>query len=81
MDLSGEIQLWVDGTSVIHAAGLTLRDSETSKIKGAHFQTFFGGEFCHLGPDVPEFQSKIQGTKTIGHRQRTSALGLQTYLA
>ncbi|KAJ7868274.1 polysaccharide lyase family 14 protein, partial [Mycena leptocephala] len=31
----GELELWV--------AGLTLRDSERSLIKGAHFQTFFGG--------------------------------------
>ncbi|KAJ7017896.1 polysaccharide lyase family 14 protein [Mycena alexandri] len=39
----GELELWVDGKSVISATGLTLRDSESSRIKGAHFQTFFGG--------------------------------------
>ncbi|KAF7364797.1 Polysaccharide lyase family 14 protein [Mycena venus] len=38
-----ELQLWVDGESVINVAGLMLRDSERSRIKGAHFQTFFGG--------------------------------------
>ncbi|KAJ7690344.1 polysaccharide lyase family 14 protein [Mycena rosella] len=39
----GELELWVEGKSVIKAVGLTLRDSEHSRIKGAHFQTFFGG--------------------------------------
>lgn len=39
----GQIQLWVDGKSFIDLDGLTLRDTETGKIKGMHFQTFFGG--------------------------------------
>ncbi|KAJ7617443.1 polysaccharide lyase family 14 protein [Mycena polygramma] len=39
----GELELWVDGKSVIKVVGLMLRDSECSRIKGAHFQTFFGG--------------------------------------
>ncbi|KAJ6504722.1 polysaccharide lyase family 14 protein [Mycena vitilis] len=39
----GELELWVDGKSVIKVAGMMLRDSERSRIKGAHFQTFFGG--------------------------------------
>lgn len=39
----GQIQLWVDGNSVIDIDGLTLRDTEAGKIKGMHFQTFFGG--------------------------------------
>ncbi|KAJ7845417.1 polysaccharide lyase family 14 protein [Mycena olivaceomarginata] len=39
----GELELWVDGKSVIKVAGLMLRDSEHARIKGAHFQTFFGG--------------------------------------
>ncbi|KAJ7643707.1 polysaccharide lyase family 14 protein [Roridomyces roridus] len=40
---NGELELWVDGESVISVSGLTLRDSDKSRIKGAHFQTFFGG--------------------------------------
>jgi Polysaccharide lyase 14 len=40
----GEIQLWIDGISAISVSGLTLRDTEEGKIKGMHFQTFFGGE-------------------------------------
>jgi len=39
----GEIQLWINGTSVINISGLILREEEESHIKGVHFQTFFGG--------------------------------------
>ncbi|KAJ7464742.1 polysaccharide lyase family 14 protein [Mycena galericulata] len=39
----GELELWVDGKSVINVSGLTFRNSEQSRIKGGHFQTFFGG--------------------------------------
>ncbi|KAJ3515018.1 hypothetical protein NLJ89_g2016 [Agrocybe chaxingu] len=40
---NGEIELWIDGQSVIKTDGLTLRSSQDGKIKGMHFQTFFGG--------------------------------------
>jgi hypothetical protein len=40
---AGEIQLWINGTSVINVSGLMLREDEASHIKGMHFQTFFGG--------------------------------------
>ncbi|KIK80505.1 polysaccharide lyase family 14 protein [Paxillus rubicundulus Ve08.2h10] len=40
---NGELQLWINGTCVIHAKGLTFREEEASHIKGMHFQTFFGG--------------------------------------
>ncbi|KAF8963165.1 polysaccharide lyase family 14 protein [Flammula alnicola] len=40
---NGEIQLWIDGESVINVDGLTLRETEAGRIKGMHFQTFFGG--------------------------------------
>lgn len=54
----GELELWVDGKSVIKAGGLVLRGNggepnvgdgcgwnkgEASRIKGLQFQTFFGG--------------------------------------
>ncbi|KAI0320561.1 hypothetical protein OF83DRAFT_567460 [Amylostereum chailletii] len=39
----GEVEVYVDGKSVIHATGLSLRDDPTSHVKGMHFQTFFGG--------------------------------------
>ncbi|KAJ3568735.1 hypothetical protein NP233_g5525 [Leucocoprinus birnbaumii] len=40
---NGEIELWIDGKSVIKGTGLLLRNSKTSIIKGMHFETFFGG--------------------------------------
>ncbi|KAF9463994.1 hypothetical protein BDZ94DRAFT_1308260 [Collybia nuda] len=40
---NGEIQIWIDGTSVILAKHLTICDSSDARIKGMHFQTFFGG--------------------------------------
>ena len=39
----GELQLWINGISVIHVSGLIFREDQTSLIKGMHFQTFFGG--------------------------------------
>ncbi|KAJ7213993.1 polysaccharide lyase family 14 protein [Mycena pura] len=39
----GELELWVDGRSVINVSGLTFRESDGARIKGGHFQTFFGG--------------------------------------
>jgi len=42
---AGEIQLWIDGVSVINVCGLNLRMSNEGQIKGMHFSTFFGGEF------------------------------------
>ncbi|KAA1476932.1 hypothetical protein DENSPDRAFT_867438 [Dentipellis sp. KUC8613] len=40
---NGEVELWVDGKSVISVDGLILREDAESQIKGMHFQTFFGG--------------------------------------
>jgi hypothetical protein len=42
---TGEIELYVDGKSVISVSGLILRDQEgaDARIKGLHFETFFGG--------------------------------------
>ena len=42
--IQGEIQLWINGVSVIHVKGLILREETASHIKGMHFQTFFGGD-------------------------------------
>ncbi|KAK7691402.1 hypothetical protein QCA50_004801 [Cerrena zonata] len=41
----GEIEVFIDGKSVILATGLILRDSTAieSRVRGLHFQTFFGG--------------------------------------
>ena len=42
----GEIEVFIDGQSVINATGLILRDpsASESRIRGLHFQTFFGGK-------------------------------------
>jgi hypothetical protein len=39
----GEVELYVDGVSVIHATGLTFQTEEDVKIMGIQFETFFGG--------------------------------------
>jgi len=40
----GELELWVNGKSVIHATGLVIRADPTTVFRGAHMQTFFGGD-------------------------------------
>jgi hypothetical protein len=40
---NGEIQLFVNGRSVLEVKGLVLRDSGAGKIRGIQAQTFFGG--------------------------------------
>ena len=42
---NGEIQLFVNGKSVINVNGLVLRDSAAGRIRGMQFQTFFGGAY------------------------------------
>ncbi|KAI0043009.1 polysaccharide lyase family 14 protein [Auriscalpium vulgare] len=40
---NGEVEVFIDGQSVIRIDGLSLRDDAASRIQGLHFQTFFGG--------------------------------------
>ncbi|KAJ7785841.1 hypothetical protein B0H16DRAFT_1354704 [Mycena metata] len=40
---NGELQLWVNGKSVINVSGLILRDSSSGRHRGIQMQTFFGG--------------------------------------
>lgn len=42
---NGEIEVFIDGRSVIQVTGLILRTQEhpASHVQGLHFQTFFGG--------------------------------------
>lgn len=40
---NGEIELFVNGQSVINVSGLIIRDSDKGKIRGMQMQTFFGG--------------------------------------
>ncbi|ETW74606.1 polysaccharide lyase family 14 protein [Heterobasidion irregulare TC 32-1] len=40
---NGEVEVYIDGTSVLRATSLVLREDPASRIRGMHFQTFFGG--------------------------------------
>ncbi|KZT27188.1 polysaccharide lyase family 14 protein [Neolentinus lepideus HHB14362 ss-1] len=40
---NGEVEVYIDGVSMIRVHGLTLRDETAPHVKGMHFQTFFGG--------------------------------------
>ncbi|PPR05552.1 hypothetical protein CVT24_003291 [Panaeolus cyanescens] len=40
---NGELELFVEGASIIKLGGLILRDSDAGKIRGIQMQTFFGG--------------------------------------
>ncbi|KAI0049290.1 polysaccharide lyase family 14 protein, partial [Auriscalpium vulgare] len=44
---NGEIELFANGQSVIHATGLIIADKATSRLHGMQIQTFFGG---HTSP-------------------------------
>ena len=46
--IPGEVELWIDGESVIYGNGLLLRASDKSIIKWMHFETFFGGQSSDL---------------------------------
>ncbi|KAH7100000.1 hypothetical protein BKA62DRAFT_831308 [Auriculariales sp. MPI-PUGE-AT-0066] len=39
----GELELWVNGTSVIHATGVVLRKVAATQVRGIEAETFFGG--------------------------------------
>lgn len=39
----GEIELFVNGKSVIHATEIIIRTKSSSVFRGGHMQTFFGG--------------------------------------
>jgi hypothetical protein len=47
----GELELFVNGTSMINVGGLVLRDSGAGKIRGIQMQSFFGGQ-CRFAEHV-----------------------------
>lgn len=47
---NGEIELFVNGVSVISVDGLVLRDSSAGRIRGIQMQTFFGGKPLFFSP-------------------------------
>ncbi|KAG8862228.1 hypothetical protein FRB96_001807 [Tulasnella sp. 330] len=40
---NGEIDIWANGEKVICATGIVIRENSDTVVRGAHFQTFFGG--------------------------------------
>ena len=41
--VSGEVELWLDGKSVIRLDNISIRESKAGRIRGMHVETFFGG--------------------------------------
>ncbi|KAJ8472638.1 hypothetical protein ONZ45_g16587 [Pleurotus djamor] len=46
---NGELELFVDGKSVVSVKGLILRDSSAGRFRGIQMQTFFGGSQASWG--------------------------------
>lgn len=44
-EANGELELFVNGESVINVDGLILRDDDSGRIRGMQMQSFFGGKF------------------------------------
>lgn len=42
---NGEIELFVNGKSVIKVSGIIIRDADKGRVQGMQVQSFFGGEF------------------------------------
>ena len=77
VDHTGEVQLWINGKSVIEITGLILREDKASHIKGMHFETFFGGRHLLLCLITCSWFLLFQVTNPTGHHQKTRGLGLR----
>jgi hypothetical protein len=79
---TGEIELYVDGKSVISVSGLILRDQEgaDARIKGMHFETFFGGTVTSYRLVSQAFLMQFsQAIHPIGHPQKTRKPGSRIF--
>ncbi|KAI0792650.1 hypothetical protein C8Q75DRAFT_804386 [Abortiporus biennis] len=47
---NGELQMWVNGKSLINESGLVFRTSPNGRIRGIQIQSFFGGKSFHSAP-------------------------------
>ncbi|KAI0685157.1 hypothetical protein BC835DRAFT_1290930 [Cytidiella melzeri] len=52
---NGELQLFVDGESVINVGGLVISNSSSGRIRGMQFQTFFGGSDPSWATPIDQF--------------------------
>lgn len=77
----GELELWFEGKSVISAKGLIYRKDAASEVKGANFETFFGGKTLITSRSPEMALSQFQDMKRIGHHLRIRKRGLPTCLA
>ena len=75
--LTGELELFVSGTSVISVRGLTLRSRPTSRVKGLHFQTFFGGESSQALDACFSLIRQFKALQMIGQLPEISGRGLR----
>ncbi|KAG6883664.1 hypothetical protein C0993_004852 [Termitomyces sp. T159_Od127] len=48
---NGELELFVNGKSIINLDGLILRDSSAGRIRGIQMQTFFGGKVFNVSQE------------------------------
>jgi hypothetical protein len=74
---TGEVQLWINGKSVIEITGLIVREDKVSHIKGMQFETFFGGRHFYLCPVSCSWFLLFQVTDPTGHHRKTRRLGLR----
>ena len=77
----GEVEVFIDGKSVIFATGLVIRTEERpdGRVQGLHLQTFFGGTclaflYCDDG-----YMRPPQVIQKTGHRPKINARGLRTF--
>ena len=61
----GEIEVFVDGRSVLLVDRVALCEEPTARICAAHFQTFFGGLFLNIVILIP-MSTELS---TVGHTQ------------
>ena len=48
-ETNGELELFVDGRSVVSVGGLVLTNSAEGRVRGMQMQTFFGGMYVRCG--------------------------------
>lgn len=78
---NGEIELFVEGKSVINIDGLILRDSDEGRIRGLQMQSFFGGE-CLTTNHLPKpCSTAFQVQPQSGPPPKTRTFTSQTCLS
>lgn len=81
----GEVQVWLDGISVINVTGLVLRSTKEAIFQGMHFETFFGGMWFHYHTSVTIHHLQYSNPPScrfyfrLGVPQRTACLDGQCF--